>query len=415
MIGNPCEFAMSNHKIRIKILMNILKDIDSLWINTWVNGNALDDGLKQCQKVLNGLKSILLKNFKLLNDTTSLIHNMIKLSKMVCNNNNNNNNLFLRLYIWDYLICILYKIYFRNNGMYCSVIRMAMRKKKIMITHRCARMNIVFILLVIAKTDRHEFLGIIYSMILILYIILTGIYQLMYQFMTQNKAKHSNIYIEKNIFKKNVIYLVPTSVLHDVIVFSSIIVILYGLHIINILDIMKCCIFFKNCGNRKVRMRKRKKKCKDKNRCSYNVMCKDEYFILFSMMDNTDRNDIFLNIYLIVLILYIILNGIYPLNCQIMIEIEVKHSNIYIPRYNKKIFEKIIVVFILIIKFVYSLNDGYLCMNTLFICCYTYVDQFKQIKRDNILNIKCVVGVKDTKKEIKTILRALLQAEPATK
>ena len=63
------------------------------------------------------------------------------------------------------------------------------------------------------KTDRDEFILIIYSIILILYIVLDCIYQLMYQFTIENKGEHSNIlqesvvYIETNIFRKNVIYL----------------------------------------------------------------------------------------------------------------------------------------------------------------------------------------------------------------
>ena len=42
-IINTCEFAMSNRKMRIKILMNVLKNIDSLWINTCINVNVLND------------------------------------------------------------------------------------------------------------------------------------------------------------------------------------------------------------------------------------------------------------------------------------------------------------------------------------------------------------------------------------
>ena len=369
-IINICEFAMSNHTMRIKILMAHLKKIDSLWINTCVNGN-----------VLNGLKSILLQNFKLSNDTTSQIHNMIR--------NNNNNNLLLGMYICDYFICISYEITFRNNGMYYSDIRMVMRKimkkKKIIIaTIPSARMNIVFILLVIDKTDRDEIILIIYSIILILYIILDDIYQLMYQFMIENDGKDLNllqenvVYIEKNIFPNNVIYLVARSVLDDVIIFSSIIIILYGLYTMNILEIKKCCTFFKNCRNRKVRIGKKKSKSKDKNSCSCNVMCKDEYFILFLLMDRADGNDNVLNIYSIVLILYIILHGIYQLNCQNMIETKVKHSNILQDNltYNEKIF-----VFILIIIIVYVLKHGYLCMNTLF-------NWFRWIKYTNNNN-KC--------------------------
>ena len=251
LLINTCEFAMSNRKMRIKISMDILKKIDSLWINTCVNGNVLNDNLKECPEVLNGLKSIL-SYFKLSNDTTcaTLVENLIMISKMVCNNNN---NLFMRLYInsnddccCDYLICILYKIYFKNNEMYCSVIRMVMRKiivatKMITTIHICARMNIVFIFLVIGKTDGHEFILIIYSIILILHTILDCIYQVMYQFMMENKEKHSNIF-QENVFKKNVIYLMPRSVLH-----------------------------FFNCRHRKVRMRKWRRKCKDKNGNKNNV------------------------------------------------------------------------------------------------------------------------------------------------
>ena len=298
-------------------LIDILKKMDSLWISRCGNGNVLNDDLKECQ-VSNGLKSVLLKTSKLSNDTTSLIYNMIMISKMVCNNNTNNNNLFFRLYInrnddgyCDYFILILYNMHFRHNAIYCSAIRMGMRKrmrkKKIIITTTilCARMNIVFIFLVIDKTDR------CYSMILILYIILDGMYQLMYQFMIKNKGKHSNI------FQENLIY---RSVLYDVIIFRSIIIILYGLYTMKILEII-------NCRNRKVRMRKRKRKCKDKN-TNNNVMCKDGYLILFLVMDNTNRNDIVLNIYSVVLILYVILHGIYQLNCQNITESKVKHSNI---------------------------------------------------------------------------------------
>ena len=111
---------MSNRKRRIKILIDIVKKIDSLWINTCINGNVLSDDLKSILR-----------------------------------------NLCLRLYInsnddccCDYLIGILYKVYFRNNGMYCSVIRMVMRKrmrkKKIIIAPKaiatailCARISIV--------------------------------------------------------------------------------------------------------------------------------------------------------------------------------------------------------------------------------------------------------------------------------
>ena len=152
------------------------------------------------------------------------------MSKMI--GNKDNKHLFLRLYINSNDDCCC-EIYFRNNGMYLSVIRMVMRKRKRMRNKKiitridiCARMNIVFIFLVIDKTDRYEFILIIYFLILILYIILDGIYQLICQFMIESKGKHSNIlqenviYIEKNIFKKNVIYLVPRSVLNYAIIFS---------------------------------------------------------------------------------------------------------------------------------------------------------------------------------------------------
>ena len=96
-IINACEFVTSNRKLRIKILMDIVKKIDSLWINTLtcISGNVLNDDLKQCLKVINRLKSTL-RNLKLSNDITILTQNMIMISKMVCNNNNK--HLFLILY-----------------------------------------------------------------------------------------------------------------------------------------------------------------------------------------------------------------------------------------------------------------------------------------------------------------------------
>ena len=60
-IINTCVFVISNCKMRsrIKLLIDILKKTDSLWINRFVNGNLLNDDLNECPEVLDGLKSIL--------------------------------------------------------------------------------------------------------------------------------------------------------------------------------------------------------------------------------------------------------------------------------------------------------------------------------------------------------------------
>ena len=203
---------ISNRKMksRIKILMDILIKIDSLWINTCANDNVLNDDLNEFVQVyvLNELKSIIL-NFKISNDTI-LIDNLIMVPKilMVCNNSDNN---------CDYFIYTLYKMYFKNNRMHCSVIRMVIikrkRKTKMLKTTTTIPgkvMNIVYIFLVIDKTDRYEFILIIYSMILILYIIWDDIYQLNGQIVIETKVKHENklqdnLTYNKKIFEKIII------------------------------------------------------------------------------------------------------------------------------------------------------------------------------------------------------------------
>ena len=131
-------------------------------------------------------------------------------------------------------------------------------------------------------------------------------------------------------------------------------------------------------------MKKRKRKCKD------------EYFILFLVMDNTDRNDI-------VLILYTILHDIYQLNCQDMIESKVKHSNILQDKltYNSKIFEKMIIaccvkniaVCILIIMIMYVMNTLFSLFNNN--CCRSRSSNMNTNNKDksksdsNNITIEC--------------------------
>ena len=234
-----------------------------------------------------------------------------------------------------------------------TIVRMRKRKKKrkrkIMIstipmgvvTIACARMNILFLFLLFNKTKRNDIVFNSYLMILILYSILDGIYQLNDQFMTKNILQDNMTYNEqiRNIFSKITIRC------HDVlIVFIFIIT-------TNVLEIMECVIFLNN-----------------NTMSSYNHKCKDDYFILFLLIDKIDKNNFILSIYLMILTLNTILDGIFALNNHF-------NPNILQDNLNKKnILEKIMICFVLtsllhgVIIF-YCLYNKYLCMNTLFSWC----------------------------------------------